>query len=291
MNELLFTEAVNQICLKDSQKEKIRIGCRGIKRRIVFPQWIGAACACLVLLSGLMLWIAPAEKSVDATNEICLEDAVADSDGKTSGENFSEQAYGNNQADVIVVNEYPIMMSVDFSRPCYKLEEYQVVMKNREQVEEYFGRALELTGIPEDMIPVPMEDWKWEFVLKRDTGEVVDDLVGYEYWNDWQDFENGGVKRMVWEGGRGFTVVMSKVDIMSCCIVVPEKDMKTSQINGVEVQIGHRVMGTLYNENHEPEFEYDVYQANFVLDGIEFEVTTEAMTLSELVQIIKSIIH
>ena len=291
MNELLFAEAVNQICLKDSQKEKILNGCRGVKRQIQFPKWIGAACACLVLLSGLMLWIDPAEKSMDAADEICPENAVADSGGKTSGENFSEQAYGNNQADVIVVNEYPIMMSVDFSRPCYTLKDYQILMKNREQVEEYFGRALELTGIPEDMIPVPMEDWKWEFVLKRDTGEVVDDLVGYEYWNDWQDFENGGVKRMVWEGGRGFTVVMSKVDIMSCCIVVPEKDMKTSQINGVEVQIGHRVMGTLYNENHEPEFEYDVYQANFVLDGIEFEVTTEAMTLSELVQIIKSIIH
>lgn len=291
MNELLFTEAVNQICLKESQKEKILNECRGTRRQIRFPKWIGAACACLVLLSGLMLWIAPAEKSMDAANEICLEDAVADSDGKTSGENFSEQAYGNNQADVIQVNEYPIMMSVDFSRPCYKLEDYQVVMKNREQVEEYFERSLELTGIPEDMILMPMEDWKREFVLKRDTGEVVDDLAGYEYWNDWQDFENGGAKRMVWEGGRGFTVVMSKVGIISCCIVVPEEDMKTSQISGVEVQIGHRVMGTLYNENQEPEFEYDVYQANFVLDGIEFEVTTEAMTLSELVQIIKSVVQ
>ena len=147
MNELLFAEAVNQICLKDSQKEKILNGCRGVKRQIQFPKWIGAACACLVLLSGLMLWIDPAEKSMDAADEICPENAVADSGGKTSGENFSEQAYGNNQADVIVVNEYPIMMSVDFSRPCYKLEDYQVVMKNREQVEEYFERSLELTGI------------------------------------------------------------------------------------------------------------------------------------------------
>ena len=95
---------------------------------------------------------------------------------------------------------------------------------------------------------------------------------------------------MAWEGGRGFTVVMSKVGIISCCIVVPEDKMVASKIDGVEVLIGHRVMGTLYNENHEPEFEYDVYQANFEYDGVEYEVITEAMTLAELVQIVKSII-
>ena len=94
---------------------------------------------------------------MDSANEMYLEDVVADADGKTSVENFSVQSDGSAIEDVIVVNEYSEMILADYSRINYSLENYQVLMKNPEQVEEYYGRSLELTELPEDIIPMPIE--------------------------------------------------------------------------------------------------------------------------------------
>ena len=289
MDEFMFSDIVKQIQLTEEQKQKLIMNCRGVKTRKKSMMWVGSACAALLAVCLTVFAIGGQKESL-----VAQDSAVA------GGEKYSENYSFDDELemmvpevaveDSIVVNEVPELMIADYSRINYSLEDYQIYMKNREQVEQYYDRSLELTGLPEDMVLMPVSDWKWEFILKRDTGAFVHDSVGIEYWNDWQDIENGGAKRMVWEGGRGFTVVMSQVGNFRCGILVPNEEMKTSRIDGVEILIGHRIMGTLYNENHEPGYEYDVYQAQFTHGGVEYEVITESMTLQELVQIVKSVI-
>lgn len=293
MDELLFIEAVNCIGLKDSQRKKITADCRGVKRRGFKPQWMGAACASLLVVFGMMLWIEPMQKSTGCTGEDSAESAVLD---VYDAENMSQITNSVNEtgetvpANLIRVNEIVDSIEIGAARIDYSEEEYQRVTWTWERVEEYYGRELKVDPLPEDMILNPFCHQQEEVILERATGKIVEDTVWLEYWNDWQDYENGGVKRMVWEGGRGFTVLVSKLGILQCGILVSEEDMEVSIINGVEVLIGHRVLGTLYNENHEPEFEYDVYQAQFTYDGAEYEVTTNSMTLDELVAVVESLI-
>ena len=292
MDELLFIEAVKKISLNDSQIEKLKGSCCSVKRRNYVPRCIAAACVGLLVFSGIFLWIEPIQKSTDSLSAGSLGTALFDTGIM---ENMADIARDEVEtvvqpADIIRVNEVDDNLTIDSSRVNYDVSKYERIIWNWEQVEEYYGRELNVDPLPGDMILSPYASQQVEIVLERDTGNIVEDTVLLEYWNDWKNYENDIGRRLIPEGGRGFTVLVSKIGILQCGIMVPEEELKMSLIDGTEVLIGHRVMGTLFNEEHEPEFTYDVYQAQFTYDSVEYEVTTEAMTLEELANIIKAII-
>lgn len=294
MDELLLKEAVNNIHLTPQQKERILKGCeRNMLPKNRRPYWFGAACACILCAAGVLLWQSSGLQSEKTAGSSVADSEILDMNNKEYGnvDGLNGSGTQNEMAmeDIICVNEISEERDTDYSRMPYGEDEYERSTWNWEQVEEYYGRSLSIEPLPEGLSAHPMAG-KQQIIRERATGKIVEDTVWLEYWNDWQDYENGGARRMVTEGGKGFTVLVSKIGIVDCAIPVWADEPQTSRIHGTEVLIGHQIIGTLYNENHEPAFEYDVYRAWFTYDGAEYEVTADALTLEEVVEIVKALI-
>lgn len=295
MDELLLKEAVTTIHLTSQQKGRILKGCeRNMLPKKRKPYWLGAACACILCLAGVLLWQSSVLQRKDAAESSVADAEIADVNtdieyGYVDGMNGSGIQNEMVMEDFVCVNEINEEHNSDYSRVPYDEDEYEWITWNWDQAEEYYGRSLSIESLPEGLSANPLAG-KQQIIRERATGKIVEDTVWMEYWNDWQDYENGGTRRMVTEGGRGFTVLVSKIGIVDCAIPVWAEEPQTSRIRGTEVLIGHQIMGTLYKENHEPTFEYDIYRVWFTYDGAEYEVTADALTLEEVTEIVKALI-
>ncbi len=78
-----------------------------------------------------------------------------------------------------------------------------------------------------------------------------------------------------------------------CLYILPENEVKTSDIDGTAVTFGHRPMpyGPNDPDTHEPSGYYDIYVAEFEHDDIEYEILAEQMEAEEVVKFASSIIY
>ena len=75
--------------------------------------------------------------------------------------------------------------------------------------------------------------------------------------------------------------------------LLPENEVKTSDIDGTAVTFGYRSMpyGPYNPDTHEPSGYYDMYVAEFEYDGIEYQIVAEQMEAEEVVKVVSSIIY
>lgn len=191
----------------------------------------------------------------------------------------------------IFVNEMP-EEQVDACRIAYDPELYdQDVPWNAEDVTRYYGRPLAPSYVPEGLTPTNPEDSALVVIRKAD-GAVVWDTVYhgyYEIFGGWAD----GTPRTIDERcvEHGFTVAASRVGLIDCCLYRYD-EVKQSDIAGVPVTIGYCSMshGSYDPDTHVPAGYYDLYVAEFTLDGIQFKITAYEMELEDVVKVTASVI-
>ena len=119
-------------------------------------------------------------------------------------------------------------------------------------------------------------------VYIRQDGTVTEDIIQLRFYQS----EDVTVKQ-------GFSVTASRIGIMQTCLyLLPEDEVKTSDIEGTMVTFGYRSMpyGPYNAETHEPAGYYDMYTAEFEHNGIEYQIVAEGMEVEEVVKVVASII-
>lgn len=180
----------------------------------------------------------------------------------------------------IAMNQINDSFNTDYAR--YNPETDVEVVWNREDIIAYYGTDLVPAYIPDGFSA--SEDNNKAIAYIGQDGSVVEDTVYLDFYNG--EAAQNGIKQ-------GLSITASKIGIVQTCFVLPEDELKTSDIGGTTVAFGHRsVPNGPYDPNtHEPSSYYDMYVAEFEHDGIEYEIVAEQMEAEEVVKVVSSIIY
>lgn len=254
-----------------------------------------AACAALAVIAGLSLSKAsqpgkitpdqPNRPSVSVLPENTQEDTNAN--GHTDGTPQPPV-----RIDRIALNELSAMS--DAARINYDITQYDIAVWDVESAEAYYGKSLIPAYIPQGLTPYGLGGLK----ITDKSGAMVEDTVYQDYSLIYGYYEDGSPKSIDPENGvfaaTGIVIRASKIGLLrDCCYLLPENEVKTTDIGEVAVTFGYRSMshGPYDPETHEPSGYYDLYVAEFVLDGIEYEIISESLSLEEIVRVTASIIY
>ncbi len=189
----------------------------------------------------------------------------------------------------IVVNE--IDMLVDAGRKPYDPKLYDEVNWDKDEVTDYYGKDLTPAYIPEELSPASANG-KARVVVGKD-GTVVEDTLWLNFYHDY--YPDGSPKLTDGVAAcKGFYLQASKIGIVDdCCFVLGEEEIRRSDIGGTSVTFGYRSMpyGPYDPVTHAPSGYYDLYVAEFELDGIEYKLVADQMELEELVKVVASVIY
>lgn len=178
----------------------------------------------------------------------------------------------------IVINQIDGFTSADYAR--YNPETDDEVVWNKEDIVAYYGSELIPTYIPNGLVASEQNSNATVYIKK--DGTVTEDTVQFGFYQS----EDMTVKQ-------GFSITVSKIGIIQTCLyVLPEDEVKTSNIEGMEVTFGYRSMpyGLYNSETHEPAGYYDMYVAEFKHNGIEYQIVAEQMEIEEVIKVVASII-
>ena len=180
----------------------------------------------------------------------------------------------------IAMNQINDSFNTDYAR--YNPETDVEVVWNREDIIAYYGTDLVPAYIPDGFSA--SEDNNKAIAYIGQDGSVVEDTVYLDFYNG--EAAQNGIKQ-------GLSITASKIGIVQTCFVLPEDELKTSDIGGTTVAFGHRsVPNGPYDPNtHEPSGYYDMYVTEFEHDGIEYEIVAEQMEAEEVVKVVSSIIY
>lgn len=299
MNTDLFSEAMNHINDKYYEEALSYVGKQ--KNANHWVRW--AACAaCFVLAaiaasSVLPNHLKPKHSVPDQPNGITALDPYEDAAENPNGDITSVFDIGPGKPkisvrmDQIALNE--ISAFADGARLYYDPELYDTAVWDQESAEDYYGKSLIPAYIPEDLTALGLGGLK----ITDKGGAVKEDTVYQDYYLIHGCHEDGSPMRIDPENGvfaaRSISICTSKIGLLrDCCYLLPENEVKTSDIGGITVTFGYRSMphGPYDPETHEPSGYYDLYVADFVLDGIEYDIVSEQLSLEELVKVTASII-
>lgn len=164
------------------------------------------------------------------------------------------------------------------------------VVWDKDEVKNYYGKDLTPLYIPDGLVAASGNGTA-RVVLEK-NGKVVKDTVALNFYHDY--YEDGSPKLTEDVATvKGFSITASKIGILSDCIyLLPENEVKTSDIDGTAVTFGYRSMpyGPYNPDTHEPSGYYDMYVAEFEHDGIEYQIVAEQMEAEEVVKVVSSII-
>ncbi len=169
-------------------------------------------------------------------------------------------------------------------------EMYDTITWDEKQISQYYGRSLTVPYIPTDLSASPWNGTATVVVGK--DGNIARDTAGLGFYHDYYD---DGSPKLTEEIAalKGFSVTASKLGILNDCIyLLPDDELKTSDIQGTVVTFGHRKMayGPFEPNTNEPSGYYDLYVAEFMHEDIHYQVITEQMDPMEVVKIVTSII-
>lgn len=159
----------------------------------------------------------------------------------------------------------------------------------------YYGREMIPAGlyVPEGL--TPGRNRMLKAIVSKEDGTVVEDtfhLGFYEIYGTWEDGEPRTIGYDI-PAPHGFSIAASKVGLLTDCIyILPENEVKTTEIGGVEVTFGYRAMpfGPYDRETHTPSGYYDFVEADFTLDGAQYQLHFYQMDRSEAVKVVASLI-
>lgn len=165
-----------------------------------------------------------------------------------------------------------------------KLDDYSQNEWDEDDIRAYFGRDLIPAYLPAGL--TPDENNGTACVYQKADGTLVYDTVTVKYGSVHPTGEANAPK--------GFMLLASKLGPFSDYIfVLPgEDEIRTTDIAGTAVTIGYREMtyGPYDPETHAPSGTYPLYVFQFILDGVEYDITTHNLPLDEGVKITASFI-
>ena len=165
------------------------------------------------------------------------------------------------------------------------------VVWDKNEVMNYYGKDLMPLYIPEGFVAAAGNGTA-KVILEK-NGSVVKDTVVLSFRQD--DNEYGRPKQTENAAAvKGFSVTASKIGLLNDCVyVLPENEVKTSNIGGTSVTFGYRSVpyGPYTSDTHEPSGYYDLYVADFEHDGIKYEIVAEQMEAEEVVKVVSSVIY
>lgn len=169
-------------------------------------------------------------------------------------------------------------------------EVHETIDWSREEVIDYLGRDFTPQYVPENLMPA--EGNGTTRIIRNKDGSMIRDTVGYNFYTGYDEF--GLAERDETFAGTGFSLSVSKMgSIARCCLyLLPDDELKTTDVGGVPVTIGYRSMpyGPYDPETKEPAGTYDLYVVEFEVDGVTCEIIAEKMELEEVVKVTASII-
>ena len=117
---------------------------------------------------------------------------------------------------------------------------YDHIQWDKNAVIEYYGKDLAPVYVPDGLTAANGNGTARVIVDK--SGNIVEDTVRLNFYHDY--YEDGSPK--LTEGvmaRKGFSITASKIGILSDCIyLLPENEVKTSDIDGTAVTFGYRSM-------------------------------------------------
>ena len=241
-----------------------------VRRRSPIKLW-GAAAACLALLVAAGSMLPQAQPPVEP-----LPPSVGDVQPL--------------EIDLGQIHVFPIDAMADYSRLYRDPALYDEVKWGAAELKNYYGWYLTPAYIPEGLSP---SFWNSGATVWYDKqGNIAEDITSTEFYHAYYPDHSPMLTEDV-AAVRGFSLVASRLGIVHCCYILLSDDaMQPTQIAGTEVQIGYRSMpyGPYDPETHAPSGYYDVYVAQFTLEGVEYELTSDQLPLEEVVKITASII-
>lgn len=178
----------------------------------------------------------------------------------------------------IVMNQVDGFSSVDHAR--YDPKTDKEAVWNSEDIIAYYGTDLIPAYVPDGLAASAQNGTASVYI--RQGGTVTEDTIQLRFFQS----EDVTVKQ-------GFSITASKIGIMQACLyLLPEDEVKASDIEGTAVTFGYRSMpyGPYNAETHEPAGCYDMYVAEFKHNGIAYQIVAEGMEVEEVVKVIASII-
>ena len=181
-------------------------------------------------------------------------------------------------------------VQLDTSRLWPDPEKYDELRWTLEDVTAYYGRDPFPAYVPEGLSGgAAAEDARWTVYAAKD-GTLWEDTVGCVYAAGfWPD--GGAVSGAL--GGKTVRVSCSRLGLLTDCIyLLPENEVKTTDIFGAAVTFGYRQMshGSYDPDTHEPAGYFDLYTAEFTLEGTEYGIVTEGLPAEEIVKVAASVV-
>ena len=169
-------------------------------------------------------------------------------------------------------------------------EVYDRIWWDRNAVIDYYGKDLTPVYVPDGLTAANGNGTAR--VVADKSGNIVEDTVWLGFYHDYNEDGNPKLTEGV-TARKGFSITVSKIGLLHDCLyILPENEVKTSDIDGTAVTFGYRPMpyGPNDPDTHEPSGYYDIYVAEFEHDGIEYEIVAEQMEAEEVVKVVSSII-
>lgn len=178
----------------------------------------------------------------------------------------------------IIMNQVDGFVSSDYER--YNPETDDEVVWGKEDIIAYYGTDLIPAYVPDGLVASAQNGNATVYI--RQDGTVTEDIIQLGFYQS----EDVTIKQ-------GFSVTASRIGIMQTCLyLLPEDEVKTSDIEGTAVTFGYCSMpyGPYNSETHESAGYYDMYTAEFEHNGIEYQIVAEGMEVEEVVKVVASII-
>ena len=284
MNAKLFSEAMSEV--DDKYYEEAASYC--YKKR----EWVkwGAVAACLAAVLFTALSVLPDDArpqgttSPDGQNGVIVDGPI-DTDDDDTPPATSEIHIS---MDNVFFNEVEGLTDVALWFPP---ELYDEIWWDKDAVIDYYGKDLTPAYVPDGLTAADGNGTAR--VIADKSGNIVYDTVKLGFYHD---YDENGVPRLTERilSRNGFLISASKIGLMNDCVyILPENEVKTSDIDGTSVTFGYRPMpyGPFDPDTHEPSGYYDLYVAQFEQDGIKYEVLAEQMEREEVVKVAASIIY
>lgn len=285
MNTKLFSEAMSEVNDK-YYEEAANYHCK----KHGWIKWSAmAACFTVVLFTALSVlpnyFRQQGTTPPDNPNGVSVDNPIDTADDDTTPTTSEIHV----SMDNISFNEVEALMD---AAPLWRDPElYDSIWWDKNAVIDYYGKDLTPVYIP-DGLTAAIGNGTAKVVADK-SGNIVEDTTWLGFYHDYH--ENGHPK--LTEGVtayKGFSITVSKIGLLHDCLyLLPENEVKTSDINGTAVTFGYRPMpyGPYNPDTHDPAGYYDMYVAGFEYDGIEYEILAEQMEAEEVVKVVSSIIY
>ena len=240
------------------------------KSRPVWHKW-GAmvACLCLVVVGILVPAI---------NNQI----SGPSSDPQQSGNPLNVSAAIQIPLANVNINEFDSRITA--APLYYDPELYDSILWSEDEIFEYYGENISPQYVPDGLL----HNLGQRIVVSK-TGEVCADTVVLRYYHE---FDETGTPKHTDKvsANYGFSVTVSKLGLLSDCLyVLPDNEVKQTDIDGTKVTFGYRAMPYVSAEN-EGNACYDLYVAEFETGGVAYQIVAEQMSMEDVIKVVASII-